>query len=128
PDPFLLMIGTGHATSFTLAQEALRRNWSSAEISAAAGRYGQAGGDPTELLGWPPGIPLASGELGPTIAISQAVALNNGDQLVVCVVGDGECESPASLAGFAHRAVLFGDRRVPWLPVVNANGARMGGV
>ena len=127
PNPLLLMLGTGHATSFIVAHEALRQDWSSEKISAAAGRYGQPGGDPSELIGWPPGTPLVSGELGPAVAISQAVALNNRDRLVVCVIGDGECEAPATLAGLAHRAVLFGDTPVSWLPVVNANGARMGG-
>lgn len=127
PNPFLLTIGTGHATSFIVAHEAMRQGWSSDAISSAAGRYGQKGGDPSELIGWPPGIPFLSGELGPAVAISQGIAVTRDDLMVVCVVGDGECETAAAIAGFAHRSVLFGNRRVRWLPVVNANGATMGG-
>ena len=125
--PLLMLLGTGHATSFIVAHQALREQWSGDRMSAVTARYGQPNGDPAESIGWPAGLPYVGGELGPALAVSQAIALAATHRLVACIVGDGECETPAALAAFAHRAVLFGSRRVPWLPIVNANGARMGG-
>jgi xylulose-5-phosphate/fructose-6-phosphate phosphoketolase len=126
-EPFLLAVGTGHANSFTFAHEALRSCWTSGEICAAIERYGQPGGDPPEFVGWPLGVPLVSGELGPAIAVSQALAVHQPERMVVCIIGDGEFETPTALAGLLHRKVLFGNRPVRWLLVVNANGATMGG-
>lgn len=127
-EPLLLLLGTGHATSFALAHEALRDGWPADRISAAAGRYGQPGGDPSEAIGAAE-VPYLGGELGPALAVSQGLAagLPHG-RLVACVAGDGECETPVALAALAHaRVLLERGPRAAWLPVVNANGARMGG-
>ena len=126
--PMTLILGTGHATSFVLAHQALREGWSAARISRCSKRYGQHGGDPTELVGFPDGVLHNGGELGHALAVSQAIARVCPDRFVVAIVGDGECETPGALAAFAHHEVLLGDRDSNWLPVVNANGARMGGL
>jgi xylulose-5-phosphate/fructose-6-phosphate phosphoketolase len=127
PDPFLLVVGTGHATSFLFAHDAIAKPLAAGEISTASRWYGQPGGEPTELIGLPE-IPFASGELGPGLAVAQGLAVASSQRLVVAVIGDGECETPAALAALAHRDVLLRETPSRWLPVINANGARMGGV
>jgi xylulose-5-phosphate/fructose-6-phosphate phosphoketolase len=122
---FLLLVGTGHATSFVFAQQALRRAASAAWISDACRRYSQPGGDPSEALGLPD-VPYQGGELGPALGVGQAIAASSPGLKVVTVIGDGECETPAALAAFAHHDVLRPAPGACWLPVINANGARMG--
>ncbi|MGI5401435.1 hypothetical protein ACQEVG_18725 [Streptomyces sp. CA-135486] len=122
---FLLVVGTGHASSYTFAHQALRSGASLGAISAAIRRYGAPGGDPTELLGEPE-VPYVGGELGPALGVSQGIAAASPGLRVAVVVGDGECETPAALAAFAHHDVLRPAHGACWLPVVNVNGARMG--
>lgn len=126
-EPFRLVVGTGHASSFLFAHGALRDRADAATVSAGTARYGMPGGDPSELLTLP-GLPYSGGELGPALGVSQGLAAHTPDGgAVVCVIGDGECETPAALAALAHADVLLPPGRGGWLPVVNANGARMGG-
>jgi xylulose-5-phosphate/fructose-6-phosphate phosphoketolase len=122
---FLLMVGTGHASSFTFAHGALRASSSPHTITTAIERYGEPGGDPTELLG-EPDVPYIGGELGPALAVSQGVAAARPGLRVAVVIGDGECETPVALAAFVHHDVLRPAPGTIWLPVVNVNGARMG--
>jgi xylulose-5-phosphate/fructose-6-phosphate phosphoketolase len=123
--PMRLVVGTGHASSFVFAHEAIRDRLDPAAITAATRRYGAPGGDPSELMGLA-GVPYSGGELGPALPVSQALAAYLSAPLVGCIVGDGECETPVALAAFAHADVLLGPDRA-WLPIVNVNGARMGG-
>lgn len=125
PDPIQLVVGTGHADSFAFAHEAMVSGHNSNEISDASAKYGQPGGEPTERVGAPM-VPYLGGELGPALGVSQGLA-SATRRFVACIVGDGECETPAALSAFAHADVLLrpGDETL-WLPVVNANGARMG--
>lgn len=124
--PLLLVVGTGHAASFLFAHDAISRRLDHTEISAATARYGMPGGAPSELIDLP-GLLYSGGELGPALAVSQGLAAHGTAPAVACVIGDGECETPAALAAFAHAEVLLGGRGGAWLPVVNANGGRMGG-
>jgi len=122
---FLLVVGTGHAGSYMFAQQALRSSASPRSITAAIGQYGQPGGVTTEFLGLPD-IPYLGGELGPALGVGQGIAAASPGLPVVIVIGDGECETPAALAAFAHHDVLRPAPGACWLPVVNVNGARMG--
>jgi xylulose-5-phosphate/fructose-6-phosphate phosphoketolase len=124
-DEFLLLVGTGHASSYLFAQQALRSATAPASISSANRRYGQVGGEPTELLGISDG-PYVGGELGPALGVGQGIAASSPGLRVVTVIGDGECETPAALAAFAHHDVPGPAPGARWLPVVNVNGARMG--
>lgn len=45
---------------------------------------------------------------------------------MVTVIGDGEFETPVALAGLADSQVMHRRANSRWLPIVNANGARMG--
>jgi xylulose-5-phosphate/fructose-6-phosphate phosphoketolase len=124
-EEFLLIVGTGHAGSFVFAQQALRSSMTPAEISEANRRYGQSGGEPTELMGLPD-VPYIGGELGPALGVGQGIAASLPGLRVVTVIGDGECETPVALAALAHHDVLPAAPGSCWLPVINVNGARMG--
>lgn len=130
-EPVQVVLGTGHASSYLFAQLAIAEQRTPEEIAAACARYGMPGGDPAELLG-ERDVPYSGGELGPGLGVSQGLAAAGpAGGLVLCIVGDGECETPVALAALAHSAVLLREdgaaRRSAWLPAVNANGARMGG-
>lgn len=71
--PLLMVVGTGHASSFVFAHNALQTRADPAAITAAAARYGQPHGDPAELVGQP-NVPYLGGELGPALAVSQGLA------------------------------------------------------
>lgn len=94
--------------------------------NAMISRYGEPGGDPTEYLTFPSNLPHLFGELGSAVAVSQTLA-SLQDRLVLCIIGDGECETPATIAAFVHRNELnkLGEQRL--LIAVNCNGHRMGG-
>lgn len=124
-EEFLLIVGTGHAASYLFAQQVLRSSATAAAISDANRLYGQADGEPTELLGIPD-VPYVGGELGPALGVGQGIAAARAGLRVVTVIGDGECETPAALVAFAHHDVLAPAPGASWLPVINVNGARMG--
>ncbi|MFJ6200053.1 hypothetical protein [Micromonospora sp. NPDC092111] len=124
-DGFLLVVGTGHAGSFTFAHRVLRAGGAAADVSAAIRRYGAPGGDPSEFLA-EPRVPYVGGELGPALGVGQGIAAARPGLRVAVVVGDGECETPAALAAFAHHDALPPADGSCCLPVVNVNGARMG--
>jgi len=124
-EEFLLIVGTGHASSFVFAQRALRSAMPPEAISEANRCYGQAGGEPTELMGIA-GLPYIGGELGPALGVGQGIAASSPGLRVVTVIGDGECETPVALAALAHHDVLPAAPGACWLPVINVNGARMG--
>ena len=121
-DGFLLVVGTGHAGSYAFAHRALRSAASAAAITSASRRYGAPGGDPTEDLA-SPDVPYLGGELGPALGVTQGIAAASPGLRVAVVIGDGECETPAALAAFAHRDVLPPADGACWLPVVNVNGS-----
>ncbi len=125
PGEILLVVGTGHAGSYLFAHQALLSEASTVSINEATRRYGQRGGVPTEALGTKD-VPYFGGELGPALGVGQGIASSSPGLRVVTVIGDGECETPAALAAFAHHEVLQPAPRATWLPVVNVNGARMG--
>ncbi|GLK99217.1 hypothetical protein [Dactylosporangium matsuzakiense] len=124
-DGFLLVVGTGHAGSFTFAHQVMCTDRPAAAVSAATARYGAPGGEPSEPMG-EPDVPYVGGELGPALGVAQGIAAGRPGLRVAVVIGDGECETPAALAAFAHHDVLPPAPGACWLPVVNVNGARMG--
>lgn len=64
------------------------------------------------------------GWLGGALAFAQGYALDAAGQVVLPIVGDGECETPTTAAAWlAHRQV--GSAAV--VPLVQVNGFRMGG-
>lgn len=87
--------------------------------SATSRRYGQPGDEPTELLGFP-GVRFASGDLGPGLAVAQGLAAASPERLVVVVIRDGECETPAPRRRFAHVRGRFQGERASNLGLTDA--------
>ncbi|MFE2579357.1 hypothetical protein [Streptomyces sp. NPDC059378] len=75
-----------------------------------------------------PGVRHTGGQLGPALAIAQGMALDAPHRLVVPLIGDGELETGATAAAWLARRALHGSgEHGAVLPVVLANGLRMGG-
>lgn len=84
---------------------------------------GPLGGEVTPLL---PGVDYMGGQLGPALAYGQGVALGSPD-LVIPVVGDGECETGETASAWLAGRCILGPEAVGLiLPVVLLNGFRMG--
>jgi xylulose-5-phosphate/fructose-6-phosphate phosphoketolase len=121
------IVGSGHADSFMFAHSALQRRSDPAQINHEIARYGTAGGLASEAIGYELELPYLGGELGPALAVSQGMAFAQPQQWVVCIIGDGELETPAALGALLHVRELRRRSKLRWLPIVNANGFRMGG-
>ena len=76
-----------------------------------------------------PSLPVGShlgGLLGGALAFAQGLALDTHGQVVVPILGDGECETPTTSAAWLAHRELGASTAV--LPIVQVNGQRMGGV
>ncbi|CCK32076.1 putative phosphoketolase [Streptomyces davaonensis JCM 4913] len=83
------------------------------------------GGEITPLI---PGVRHTGGQLGPALAIAQGMVLDAPHRLVVPLIGDGELETGATAAAWLARRALRGSgEHGAVLPVVLANGLKMGG-
>ncbi|MFK0179625.1 phosphoketolase [Streptomyces xanthochromogenes] len=133
----LIVHGAGHAGPSALAHAYLtkvlnptgnRPGWSAAGLRALAADFPHArayGGEITPLI---PGVRYTGGQLGPALAVAQGMALDAPHRLVVALLGDGELETGAAAAAWTARRALFGSGlHGAVLPVVLANGLRMGG-
>lgn len=129
--------GAGHAGPSALAQA-----WLTGQLAGlddgytldAKGLRGLATGFRTgrrfgtEITPLLPGHDHLGGQLGTALAISQGMALDAADRLVVPLIGDGECETGATTASWlAARALTGAGQHGRVLPVVLLNGLRMGG-
>ena len=88
--------------------------------------YANNNGFPTEISLQYPGTLYVGGELGAALAFAQGYAMQNPNSFSVCVMGDGELETSitqASWQGFGFLSKKY-DGKI--LPVINANGYKMG--
>lgn len=122
---FNVLLGTGHASSFLFAHYVIENNLEVEEINDLIKLYGNNIGYTSELLNWPYNLNFHTGELGNAISFSRAFCLNSED-LMVCIVGDGELETPNTLAGFCHEPSINNRLTKKWLPVINWNSHKMG--
>ncbi|MFB7999725.1 phosphoketolase [Streptomyces sp. NPDC056002] len=133
----LVVHGAGHAGPSALAHAYMtksltltgnRPGWSAAGIRALAAGFPHTrayGGEITPLI---PGVRYTGGQLGPALAVAQGMVLDAPHRLVVSLLGDGELETGAAAAAWtARRALLGSGLHGAVLPVVLANGLRMGG-
>ncbi|MFK0142649.1 phosphoketolase family protein [Streptomyces murinus] len=133
----LIVHGAGHAGPSALAHAYLAKTlslsgsgpgWSAADMRALAAGFPQTrvyGGEITPLI---PGVRYTGGQLGPALAVAQGMVLDAPHRLVVALLGDGELETGAAAAAWtARRALLGSGQHGAVLPVVLANGLRMGG-
>ncbi|MGF0174552.1 phosphoketolase [Streptomyces sp. Marseille-Q5077] len=133
----LVVHGAGHAGPSALAHAYLTKvltligngpGWSAADMRALAAGFPHTrayGGEITPLI---PGVRYTGGQLGPALAVAQGMVLDAPHRLVVALLGDGELETGAAAAAWTARRALFGSGlHGAVLPVVLANGLRMGG-
>lgn len=133
----LIVHGAGHAGPSALAHAYLTKNltltgngpgWSTDDIRALAAGFPHTrayGGEITPLI---PGVRYTGGQLGPALAVAQGMVLDAPHRLVVALLGDGELETGAASAAWTARRALIGSGlHGAVLPVVLANGLRMGG-
>lgn len=88
--------------------------------------FGSENGFSTEITPEYPGAIYAGGELGAALAFSQGYVLRNLETFCVCVIGDGELETSVTQASWQGFRFLSGDRDGRVLPIINANGYKMG--
>ncbi|MFK0296933.1 phosphoketolase [Streptomyces sp. NPDC090442] len=133
----LVLHGAGHAGPSALAHAYLNGSlhltgngpgWSMPELRALITGFPHPerfGGEITPLI---PGVRHTGGQLGPALAIAQGMALDAPHRLVVPLIGDGELETGATAAAWLARRALHGSgEHGAVLPVVLANGLKMGG-
>ncbi|MFC5800756.1 phosphoketolase [Streptomyces formicae] len=132
----LVLHGAGHAGPSALAHAYLNSTlhltgrgpgWSMPELRALIARFPHPetfGGEITPLI---PGARHTGGQLGPALAIAQGMVLDAPHRLVVPLIGDGELETGATAAAWLARRALTGSGHGAVLPVVLANGLKMGG-
>ncbi|MFG3227630.1 phosphoketolase [Kitasatospora sp. NPDC048194] len=132
----LVLHGAGHAGPSALAHAYLNQNlpltggdaWSMADLRALIASFPDARRFGSEITPLIPGIRHTGGQLGPALAVAQGMALDAPHRLVVPLIGDGELETGATAAAWlARRALVGAGEHGAVLPVVLANGLRMGG-
>ena len=129
-----LVVGTGHAGPALLAnlfiEGSLGRVYPKYKrdkegLTQLVRDFGTYGGLETEITARYPGMLYAGGEIGGALAFSIGAALNNPKKLFFCILGDGELETALTQGSWqALRLLSKQDGRV--LPIINANGYRMG--
>ncbi|MFC4468924.1 phosphoketolase [Streptomyces xiangluensis] len=133
----LVLHGAGHAGPSALAHAYLNGalhltgkgpGWSMPDLRALITGFPHTerfGGEITPLI---PGVRHTGGQLGPALAIAQGMVLDAPHRLVVPLIGDGELETGATAAAWLARRALVGTgHHGAVLPVVLANGLKMGG-
>ncbi|MGH3273891.1 MAG: phosphoketolase [Streptosporangiaceae bacterium] len=132
----LAVHGAGHAVASVLAHAYLTQNlgltsgagWSMQRLKELVGTFPDVERYGSEITPLIPGVRYTGGQLGPALAVAQGMVLDAPQRLVVPLIGDGELETGATAAAWLARRALAGTGdHGAVLPVVLANGLRMGG-
>ncbi|MEV3857675.1 hypothetical protein AB0J38_25520 [Streptomyces sp. NPDC050095] len=129
----LPLIGAGHAGVVQLAA-----SWVTGELGNFYGLFGPDEEGLRQLAQAFPDVPglgsevapalpaggFLGGRLGGCLPFAQGAALDAPGRVVAPIIGDGECETPTTSAGWLGQRALA-DAAV--LPIVHVNGYRMGG-
>lgn len=130
-----LVVGTGHAGPAILASLYLegtleriypRFTRDLAGLTTLFSSFASADGFSTEITPDYPGAIYSGGELGAALAFSQGYALRTPETFCVCLIGDGELETSVTQAAWQGFRFLSGGTDGRVLPVLNANGYKMG--
>jgi xylulose-5-phosphate/fructose-6-phosphate phosphoketolase len=92
-------------------------------LAALSATFPDVGGLGAEVV---PGLPAGDflgGRLGGCLAFAQGAGMDAPNRIMVPVVGDGECETPATAASWMAHAAAAGAKVAP---IVHVNGFRMG--
>ncbi|MFI6350249.1 phosphoketolase [Streptomyces sp. NPDC050560] len=133
----LVLHGAGHAGPSALAHAYLsgvlhltgkKPGWSMPGLRALISGFphrDRFGGEITPLI---PGVRYTGGQLGPALAVAQGMVLDAPHRLAVPLIGDGELETGTTAASWlARRALIGSGAHGAVLPIVLANGLKMGG-
>lgn len=135
--PIRLVVGTGHAGSAilanlylegTLAKYYEKYSRDEAGLKSLFRDFGAPGGWDTEISPEYPGMLYAGGELGAALAFAQGCAFNASGSFTVSLIGDGELETALTQASWQGFKFLNPAQDGAVLPVINANGNKMGSV
>ncbi|MBT9146938.1 MAG: Xylulose-5-phosphate phosphoketolase [Syntrophomonadaceae bacterium] len=130
-----LIVGTGHAgpamLSCTYLDGSLGHYFPSMSYGVEGIKqlfvsYANNNGFSTEINPNYPGTLYVGGELGSALAFTQGYAMQNPDSLSVCIIGDGELETSITQASWQGFRILSKKQDGKILPVINANGYKMG--
>jgi len=130
-----LILGSGHAAPALLANLYLERSLGEIYPDLDYGIKGlynfisRFGLDPrlqTEVSSALPGVINAGGELGTALACSIGSILNNPQKNSLCIIGDGEFESGATMSSLLCREFLTPKKDGFLILAINLNKYRMG--
>ncbi|MDR0460807.1 MAG: hypothetical protein LBH62_05170 [Nitrososphaerota archaeon] len=133
--PIKLVVGSGHAgsafLSCTYLDGSLGHYYPSLQygtdgIKALFKAYATKSGFSTEIQSNFPGALYVGGELGGALAFAQGYSLQNAQSFMVCLIGDGELETSIAQATWQGFSFLSKEHDGKVLPVINANGFKMG--
>jgi xylulose-5-phosphate/fructose-6-phosphate phosphoketolase len=126
------LVGAGHAGVVQLAASwvtgalgKIRSSFSPDEagLRRLARTFPDVDGLGSEITPALPAGEYLGGRLGGCLPFAQGAALDTPGRVVVPVIGDGECETPTTAAGWLGQAAIEG---ATVLPIVHVNGFRMG--
>lgn len=135
--PIRLIVGTGHAgpailanlfLEGTLAEYYEKYPLNELGLKNLFTDFGCDGGWDTEISPEYPGMLYAGGELGAALAFAQGCTFNSKDSFTVCLIGDGELETSITQGSWQGFQFLNPIKDGFVLPVINANGNKMGSV
>lgn len=130
-----LVLGSGHAAPALLANLYLERSLGEIYSDLDYGIKGlcnfisKFGLDPrlqTEVSPTLPGVINAGGELGTALACSIGSILNNPQKTSLCIIGDGEFESGATMPSLLCREFLIAQKDGFLILAINLNKYKMG--
>ncbi|MGH3220247.1 MAG: hypothetical protein ACRDPY_16345 [Streptosporangiaceae bacterium] len=126
------VLGAGHAGIVQLSLawvmghlEGLRPKYTAdaSGLSELARSFPEVDGLGAEVNPMLPAGGFVGGCLGGALAFASGAAIDAPDQIVVPIIGDGECETPTTAASWLPCRDLPGARL---LPIIHCNGFRMG--
>lgn len=130
-----LIVGAGHAgpaflaclyLEGTLEQFYPRFTRDVPGLTSLFNSFASEDGFSTEITPDYPGAIYCGGELGSALAFSQGYVLRSPEKFCVCVIGDGEMETSITQGTWQGFRFLSGQSDGRVLPIINANGYKMG--
>ncbi len=130
----LWIVGPGHGGPSAVANAWLEGTWSERYTSVSRDAEGMGllfrqfsfpGGIPSHVAPEVPGSMHEGGELGYALVHAFGAAFDNPDQVVACVVGDGEAETGPLAASWHSNKFLDPRRDGAVLPILHLNGYKI---
>lgn len=133
---FTFVLGPGHGfpalqANLFLDQELLKIDPKASTdlsgISYICKNFSWPGGFPSHASPITPGVICEGGELGYSLATAYGYSLNNPNQFIVTLIGDGEFETATMLASLNLNQLLASPKNGKILPILHLNGYKISG-